>query len=154
MKNLFVCKSALKLGIAALGLSLLSACSTMEDVTGLESPELPELSFPKFSNPFKKPEQKLPGERIPVMSVKRGGAPELDVGAATAITALPVITTNTEWTQPGGLPNNAPGHLALSSSLSSTFHPNKFKLSFLPAKYYFKRAFRTARTPANRNNKN
>jgi len=121
MKNLFVKKTALKLSLAAFSLSLLSACSTMEDVTGLESPELPELSLPKFSNPFKKPEQKLPGERIPVMSVKRGGAPELDVGAATAITALPVITTNTEWTQPGGLPNNAPGHLALSTSLSSSW---------------------------------
>ena len=98
MKKLFGSKAAAKLGIIAFGLSFLSACSTMEDITGVDSPELPDLALPKFENPFKKPEPKLPGERIPVMSAKRGGGPELDVGAATAITALPVITTNTEWT--------------------------------------------------------
>lgn len=123
IRNLTTQKTtAFKFCILSLGLSLLAGCSTMEDLTGVESPELPDLSLPKFSNPFKKPEAKLPGERIPVMSAKRGGAPELDVSAATAITALPVITSNSEWTQPGGLATNAPGHLALSASLSSRWN--------------------------------
>lgn len=113
---------SIKLCVAILGISLLSGCSTMEDLTGVDSPELPELSLPKFENPFKKPEPKLPGERIPVMSAKRGGAPELDVGAATAITALPVITANSEWTQPGGLANNAPGHLAFSNAAARSWN--------------------------------
>ncbi len=96
--------------------SALSACSTFEDYTDFDTPELP--SLPSFTNPFAKKEAKLPGERIPVMTAKRDGLPDLDVGAATTIAALPVVTTNTEWTQPGGLASNAPGHLALSSSLS------------------------------------
>ena len=105
--------------VMALGLvsGLLGGCSTMEDLTDFETPELP--SLPKFKSPFAKPEAKLPGERIPVMSARRDGQPELDVTAATAVTALPAVTVNTGWTQPGGQPDNAMGHLALSGNLSS-----------------------------------
>ncbi len=94
-----------------------AACSTMEELTDFDTPELP--SLPKFSNPFKKPKAKLPGERIPVMTAKRDGVPELDVSAATAVTALPIATVNSVWSQPGGQPDNAPGHLALTGGLSS-----------------------------------
>ncbi len=105
--------------VVALGLvgGFIGGCSTMEELTDMETPEMP--SLPKFSNPFAKPEVKLPGERIPVMSARRDGKPELDVTAATAVTALPAVTVNTGWTQPGGQPDNAMGHLALSGNLSS-----------------------------------
>lgn len=97
-------------------LPVIAGCSTMEDWTDLETPELPDM--PKFSNPFAKPEAKLPGERIPVITGKRDGTDELDVEAATKVTALPVATLNSVWTQPGGAPDNAPGHLALTGGLS------------------------------------
>ncbi len=94
-----------------------AGCSSMEELTGVETPELP--SLPKLSNPFKKPEPKMPGERIPVMSAKREGGPELDVSAVTAFTALPIATVNSVWSQPGGQADNAPGHLALTGGLAS-----------------------------------
>lgn len=109
-----VLRSALIAGLTA---GLLAGCSTMEDMTDFDTPELP--SLPKFTNPFKKEEPKLPGERIPVMSAKRGGMPELDVSEATAVTVLPAVTVNTVWTQPGGKPDNAMGHLALNGTLSN-----------------------------------
>ena len=96
----------------------LSACSTMEDMTGMDAPEFEVPSLPKFTNPFKKPEAKLPGERIPVMTAKRDGM-ELDVEAATSVTVLPAAVLNSVWTQPGGQPDNAPGHLALMGGLTS-----------------------------------
>ncbi len=107
------------LPLFAIGLNGLAGCSTMEEWTGVESPELPSFSLPKFSNPFKKPKPKLPGERIPVMVGKNEGLPDLDIGAATEIAVLPVAAVNNDWTQPGGRPDNAPGHLALSGSLST-----------------------------------
>ena len=109
-------KQICRLGLlVALSFSL-AACSTMEDWTDLETPELP--SLPKFTNPFKKAPPKLPGERIPVMSAKRDGHPELDVASATAVTVLPVATVNSVWSQPGGQADNAPGHLMLNGGLS------------------------------------
>lgn len=95
---------------------LVAGCSTMEEFTDFDTPELP--SLPKFENPFKAPKAKLPGERIPVMSAKRDGALELDVGAASTVTVLPVATVNSVWAQPGGAANNAPGHLALAGALA------------------------------------
>lgn len=104
--------------IAVCALSFLGGCSTMEDLTDFDTPELP--SLPKFKNPFEKEQPKLPGERISVMSAKRDGAlPDMDISEATAVTALPAVTVNTVWTQPGGKPDNAMGHLALNGSLSS-----------------------------------
>ena len=113
------CQRFVAIAVALCLGTLLSACSTMEDWTGMESPEMPEISIPKFKNPFQKPKAKLPGERIPVMSAKRDGVMELDVEAATSVTALPIATLNSVWTQPGGQPDNAPGHLALTGGLSS-----------------------------------
>lgn len=101
--------------VVTLSISI-AGCSTMEDWTDLETPELP--SLPSFSNPFKKQKPKLPGERIPVMTGKRDGHPELDVASATAVKVLPVATVNSVWSQPGGQADNAPGHLALSGGLS------------------------------------
>lgn len=98
--------------VVALVCGLASGCSSMEELTDFDTPELP--SLPKFSNPFAKPEAKLPGDRISIMSAKRGSTIEIDVKAASAMTALPVATVNSIWSQPGGQADNAPGHLALS----------------------------------------
>lgn len=104
--------------VLGLGFSV-AGCSTMEDLTGMESPEFEMPALPKFSNPFKKPEAKLPGERIPVMAAKNDGIVELDVQAATSVTVLPAAVLNSVWTQPGGQPDNAPGHLVLTGGLAS-----------------------------------
>lgn len=101
------------------GVSGLAGCSTLEDWTGIEQPDLSGFSLPKIKNPFEKPPPKMPGERISVMEGKRGGIPELDVGAASQVVVLPVAAVNQDWTQPGGMPDNAPGHLAIAGNLST-----------------------------------
>lgn len=67
-------------------------------------------------NPFKKEEVRLPGERIAIAT----GSDELKVDPATA--KLPVALSspknNENWTQPGGVPSNAPGHLKIGGALS------------------------------------
>jgi outer membrane protein assembly factor BamB len=75
-------------------------------------------SMPKISdlNPFAEKAQPLPGKRIAVMqgTDKVGGA---ELASADKPVVLPPPRTNESWTQPGGAPNNAPGHLALASAV-------------------------------------
>jgi outer membrane protein assembly factor BamB len=85
-------------------------------VSGCAGSSLP--SLPKVSelNPFKeKAPDPLPGKRISILpeSDRVGGA-ELATGALPATLPPPMVNTN--WTQPGGTPNAAPGHLAASAS--------------------------------------
>ena len=79
-------------------------------------------SIPKIGdlNPFAEKQQPLPGKRIPVMQKpdQIGGA---ELATASIPVALPPAQTNEAWTQPGGSPNNVPGHLALSGSLKQTW---------------------------------
>jgi len=94
--------------VAAAGLS---ACS---------SDSLP--SLPKIGdlNPFATKQAPLPGKRIPVMAVTdRIGGGEL-ASAEKPIT-LPSPRTNESWSNPGGLANNAPGHLALASAVKQSW---------------------------------
>ena len=74
-------------------------------------------SLPKISelNPFAEKEQPLPGKRIPVMQSRDAIGAEL--ATADKPVVLPPPRANEGWTQPGGEPSNAPGHLALSGSL-------------------------------------
>jgi outer membrane protein assembly factor BamB len=67
-------------------------------------------------NPFKEKQQPLPGKRISIMpqSDRVGGG---ELAAATTPITLPIAVLNTNWTQPGGTPSNAPGHLSTSASL-------------------------------------
>jgi outer membrane protein assembly factor BamB len=78
--------------------------------------------MPKISdlNPFAEKQQPLPGKRIPVMQVtdKIGGA---ELAAADRPVVLPPQRANETWTQPGGLPNNAPGHLALGNAVKQVW---------------------------------
>jgi len=78
-------------------------------------------SLPKFKdlNPFKKKKQRLSGTRIPIMAPEPKLAGEL-ASAAKPI-SLPAAHTNIAWTQPGGVADNAPGHLALKPVVRVAF---------------------------------
>jgi len=74
-------------------------------------------SIPKISdlNPFKEKQVPLAGKRIPVMQVQEKVPGEL--AAADKPVVLPPAQVNDAWSQPGGVANNAPGHLALASAV-------------------------------------
>lgn len=76
-------------------------------------------SVPNKLNPFTKEEVKLPGERISVLKSQEGF--EVDEAAAKKPAALPPPSSNNEWSQPGGVPSNAPGHLAFSGGLGAAW---------------------------------
>jgi len=67
-------------------------------------------------NPFKEKKKPLAGKRIAILpqSDRVGGA-ELATGSVPVV--LPTAVINTNWTQPGGTSNNAPGHLSAGSKL-------------------------------------
>ncbi|MEM7778127.1 MAG: PQQ-binding-like beta-propeller repeat protein [Pseudomonadota bacterium] len=73
-------------------------------------------SLPKVSdlNPFKQPEKKLPGKRIPVMQPSTVGGVEL--ASADRPVSLPPAIVNASWSQPGGTPSNAPGHVTFAGN--------------------------------------
>ncbi len=70
-------------------------------------------------NPFQKEEVKLPGERISVLKARDGF--EVDPDAAKQPIALPPARRNVVWSQPGGVPSNAPGHLEYAGGVSSAW---------------------------------
>ncbi len=74
-------------------------------------------SLPKVSelNPFKEKPEPIPGRRIPVLPQAERIPGELADASAPIVLPQPVL--NEDWSQPGGTPNNAIGHLALSSSV-------------------------------------
>jgi outer membrane protein assembly factor BamB len=76
-------------------------------------------SVPNKINPFKKEEMKLPGERIAVLKNQEGF--KVDEAAAKKPISLPPPQRNVEWSQPGGTPTNAPGHLEFSGGLGSAW---------------------------------
>lgn len=96
------------LGALALGgLSVLA-------LAGCSSDSLPSLPKVTELNPFKEKPEPLPGRRIPVLPEKEKIPGEL--ADASAPIVIPAPVANTEWTQPGGMPSNVLGHLALSGS--------------------------------------
>jgi outer membrane protein assembly factor BamB len=92
------------LPLTALAGLLLAGCSD----------SLPSLPKASDLNPFKETTPPLPGKRIPVIPAQEKNVGEL--ADATAPIVLPPPRLNAAWSQPGGEPNNAPGHLALSAS--------------------------------------
>ncbi|MFN3868468.1 MAG: hypothetical protein ACK4MF_05315, partial [Hyphomicrobiaceae bacterium] len=74
-------------------------------------------SLPKITelNPFKEKVQPLPGKRVPIMAAAEKIPGEL--ASADRPIALPQESANEVWSQPGGTPGNAPGHLALSAAV-------------------------------------
>lgn len=67
-----------------------------------------------IKNPFSEEEERLPGERIAVITDpgQFGSDP-----VTPKSVALPPAKVNASWTQPGGAPSNSLGHLALSGGL-------------------------------------
>lgn len=86
---------------------------------------LPKLPSVGSINPFKKKEEKLPGERIAVISTQE--TLSVDAAAAKIPIILPPPAANANWAQPGGVANNAPGHLALSGALRSVWNKSAGK---------------------------
>jgi outer membrane protein assembly factor BamB len=78
-------------------------------------------SMPRLQdlNPFAEKEVPLPGKRVAVI---RQDAIRSDAVAATRPVALPPQQANETWSQPGGIASNAPGHLALSSTLKPAWN--------------------------------
>lgn len=78
---------------------------------------LPSLS--SIKHPFKKAEEKLPGERIAVITDENADA--VDPTAAAKPIALPPTVANASWEEPGGNAANSPGHLALGASVNKVW---------------------------------
>ncbi len=76
-------------------------------------------SLPKFSdlNPFAEKQVPLTGKRIAVMQEQTSIGSEL--APADRPIVLPSPRANDTWSQPGGDPNNVPGHLALGATLKT-----------------------------------
>jgi outer membrane protein assembly factor BamB len=77
-------------------------------------------SMPKLQdiNPFAEKEVPLPGKRITVIQQDNIST---DLSSANRQVVLPQPHANDTWSQPGGLPNNAPGHLVLNGSVKSAW---------------------------------
>lgn len=102
---------ALMAALVAVGASV-SACSE-------SLPSLPKMAD---LNPFKEKEAPLPGRRVAVLPNDDKLPGEL-AGAATPI-ILPAPRSNDTWTQPGGEPTNAPGHLAYGGGRQTAWSAN------------------------------
>ncbi|MGH6866867.1 MAG: PQQ-binding-like beta-propeller repeat protein [Methyloceanibacter sp.] len=66
-------------------------------------------------NPFSKEEEKLPGERVAVITDP--GHAAINEAMAPRPIALPPVQANASWSQPGGTSSNNLGHLALNGSV-------------------------------------
>jgi outer membrane protein assembly factor BamB len=80
-------------------------------------------SMPRLGdlNPFAEKELPLPGKRVSVIQQENIAS---DLSSATKPVSLPQARSNDAWSQPGGLANNAPGHLALGASVKSVWTAN------------------------------
>jgi outer membrane protein assembly factor BamB len=95
--------------VAALAVSL-AGCSS-----GL--PSLPSMATLK--NPFKKAEERLPGERVAVITDQSMDV--VDPGAAAKPIVLPAPVANPSWVEPGGNASNSFGHLALGERVNKVW---------------------------------
>ena len=77
-------------------------------------------SMPKLQdlNPFAEKEVPLPGKRIAVIQQENITS---DLSASSRPVVLPQPHANEAWSQPGGIPSNAPGHLAFSGSQKASW---------------------------------
>ena len=72
-------------------------------------------SLSSITSIFDSEEEKLPGERISVMQDEASDV--LAAAPASQPVQLPAQKENPEWSQPGGIATNAPGHLILSGGI-------------------------------------
>jgi outer membrane protein assembly factor BamB len=76
-------------------------------------------SLPSIKNPFSKAEEKLPGQRVAVITDQ--GLETVDPAVAARPIALPPATANAAWSEPGGSPSNSLGHLALGERVNKSW---------------------------------
>jgi outer membrane protein assembly factor BamB len=88
-------------------------CSLVLSGCGDSMPKLQDL------NPFAEKEVPLAGKRVSVIQQENIAAGQS--GTDKPIT-LPPPQSNETWSQPGGTPSNAPGHLALNGGLKSAWN--------------------------------
>lgn len=67
-------------------------------------------TLPSIPNPFAEKEEKLPGQRVPVLTTQDMNTPDPSLAGRPA--PLPAAVANASWTEPGGNPSNSMGHLA------------------------------------------
>jgi outer membrane protein assembly factor BamB len=91
----------------------LGGCESM----GLSEPSMPNVS--SVTTMFDKKEEKLPGRRISVLKADEKGA--ISAPEASGPIVLPPAVVNASWSQPGGVPTNAPGHLAVGEALQTVW---------------------------------
>jgi outer membrane protein assembly factor BamB len=82
------------------------------------SDSLPSLPKLQDLNPFAEKEVPLPGKRISVLQREDAGG---ELAAANRPIGLPPPRINDSWSQPGGVPSNAPGHLAIGGGPKSAW---------------------------------
>ncbi len=87
----------------------LPGCSDM--VAGMSLPPMPKITD---LNPFAEKEQPLPGKRVEIIQQENIST---NLSAGDKQIMLPPPRMNDAWSQPGGVPSNVPGHLALSGNV-------------------------------------
>ena len=95
--------------------AVLLLCAALLAGCGDSMPKLQDL------NPFAEKEVPLAGKRISVIQQENITS---NVAAANRPIVLPQQHANEAWSQPGGIPTNAPGHLALGGSPKSAWNAN------------------------------
>ena len=106
-----------RLGSAgAVLLCTLALAGCADTFAGMSLPSLPKLDD---INPFAEKPVPLPGKRVAVLQQQENLAGNL--AAADKPITLPPPRQNDSWTQPGGVANNAPGHLALAGAVKSAW---------------------------------
>jgi outer membrane protein assembly factor BamB len=109
-------KSRRRLGAAGgalLGALALAGCSDM--FAGMSLPSLPKVDD---INPWAAKPSPLPGKRVSVIQQENITT---NLAAAERPVTLPPPRENASWSQPGGVANNAPGHLALASAVKNAW---------------------------------
>jgi outer membrane protein assembly factor BamB len=101
--------------------SLLLATVSLSAMLAGCSESLPSLPKLNDINPFAEKQVPLAGKRVAVLQGENrvGGGGEM--AAADGPFNLPPPVSNENWTQPGGAPNNSPGHLALGGAVKTTW---------------------------------
>ena len=96
--------NTLRLALLGLAMTGLAGCDTVTDVFTSDDQTV------------------LPGERLSVMEL--GAALEVDAAVAGTPVFLPSARANTDWPQPGGVPENAPYHLVAPGTLERVWSVN------------------------------
>src|SRR5215510_7934267 len=103
-------------GLGAVGVLLLCALALAgcaDAFVGMSMPSLPKIDD---INPWAEKPTPLPGKRVAVIQQE---SVVTNLAAADRPLMLPPPRENDAWTEPGGVPSNAPGHLALTGAGNS-----------------------------------